>query len=415
MFRKRGCLSHYRTTSLGVNALAAIFPVVYAIGVFPGCHLYENLGLRGGMCIGTGFNMVGAALKFVACFWVQYWLLVAGQFLNAIGQVLFLSLPPLVASTWFPDDERTIATAIGTLSGFLGMAVGMFYSPLVVHNKGDKEHFAALMGSQLAIALLVFLGSVAIVDPAPPMSPSLTANRRQEQIAIWPILKRQLKNKNMLILAVAFGCINGLYTGLAAVLSQLLAPFGLSEAQTGTLAFAGILCGSVSCAIIAPLVDKHRRYKTPIIVLYLILAFFAAITTLLMKVVKSDLVVPSFVLIIIMEIVVLPVIPLVMELSVELTYPDPESVSSSLVLVSMCIWSAVGIGIYSFILGNDPGRDDCFLALLVTVILCSLATAALFFVKEDRVRYDTEQSSLASSPQFARAADLSKTDFRGDP
>jgi MFS family permease len=404
---------YFDTSSLGVNILAAMFPLVYAIGVFPGCHLYENLGLRGGMCIGTGFNAVGAGLKFIACFWPHYWMLVVGQFLNAIGQVLFLSLPPLVASTWFPHDERTIATALGTLSGFLGMAVGMFYSPLIVHNRGDKEHFAILMGSQLAVAALVFLGSLVIVDPAPPMSPSLTANRRTEEIAVWPILKGQLKNRNMMILCIAFGCINGLYTGLAAVMSQLLGPFGLSESQTGTLAFAGILAGSVSCAIIAPIVDKYRKYKMPIIILYMILLGFGVITTILMKVIKGDLVVGAFVLIIIMEIVVLPVIPLVMELSVELTYPDPESISSSLALVSMCIWSAVGIGIYSVILGNDPGRDESFNAMAFTVAASAISTAALFFVEEKRVRYDTEQSSLTSSPQFiARQSD---DKFHSDP
>ena len=403
--------SYFDTTSFGVNMLAAMFPLIYAIGVFPGCHLYENMGLRGGLCAGSGVNALGAGLKFVACFWPQYWLLVVAQLFNAVGQVLFLSLPPLVASTWFPDDERTLATAAGTLSGFVGMAVGMFYSPQIVHEHGDKEHFAILMGSQFAVAAIVFVGAMLLIDAAPPMSPSLTANRRTEQIAIWPILKGQLKNKNLMILAVSFGCINGLYTGLAAVMSQLLGPFGVSESQTGIIGFAGILSGSVSCAIIAPLVDKYRKYKVPIIALYIILEVFAIITAVLMKIVTGELVVGAFVLIICMEIVVLPVIPLVMELSVELTYPDPESISSSLALVSMCIWSAVGIGIYSVLLGNEPTREDSFNALVFTLAACGLSTCAIFFVKEFRVRYETEQSSLASSPQFLQ----SQSTFRNDP
>jgi hypothetical protein len=108
-----------------------------------------------------------------------------------------------------------------------------------------------------------------------------------------------------------------------------------------------------------------------------------------------------------MEIVVLPVIPLTMELSVELTYPAPESISSSLALVSMCLWSVIGIGVYSFILGNSPDRDQGFHALVFTVAASCIATGALFFVKEERLRYDTEQSSpsLASRPGGAAFGD----------
>lgn len=116
---------YFSVSSLQVNILTAMFPIMYVILCFPGCSVYEALGLRGGLVVGSGLNAAGSVLKILAVWIPQYWILLLAQLFNSVSQVLFLALPPLVASVWFPDSERTLATALGTLSGFVGMAIGM--------------------------------------------------------------------------------------------------------------------------------------------------------------------------------------------------------------------------------------------------------------------------------------------------
>jgi hypothetical protein len=58
--------------------------------------------------------------------------------INDLAGVVFLSVPPMLSSIWFPTSERTVATAIGLLSNWLGIA-GSFAigqerdSPIVKH------------------------------------------------------------------------------------------------------------------------------------------------------------------------------------------------------------------------------------------------------------------------------------------
>tara|TARA_R110002050_G_scaffold289017_1_gene441395 strand:+ start:1383 stop:1598 length:216 start_codon:yes stop_codon:yes gene_type:complete len=56
-----------------------------------------------------------------------------GQTFCACAQPLFLPVPPKLAAYWFGQDERTIATGIGSLAVVAGIAVGyalfLFFSP----------------------------------------------------------------------------------------------------------------------------------------------------------------------------------------------------------------------------------------------------------------------------------------------
>ena len=397
---------YFDCDSLQVNLLAAVFALVYVFFVFPGCAMYDHVGLKWGMSAGTLLNGIGSVVKLLAAvYYPRYWLIMVAQVFNAFAQVLFLSLPPLVASTWFPQDERTLATAIGTLSGFVGMAVSMFYAPRIVQGHPDKEHFTILFVSQMVIALVVFLGTVSLVDHHPPLPPSITANRKRDDVSsessaavVSRCLKKQIRNRNLMVLALCFGIVNGLFTAIASMMSQLLQPFGLSEEQTGIIAFSGIFSGAMACAVVAPFIDKHRIYKKPLMVTFSILIGLTTLTIIGMFVVDGDLVAPAFVMIILIEIVTLPAIPITLEFAVELTFPDPESIASSWCLLSLSLWSVIGSVVYSIILTNNPTKGRSSVLLLITVGAVAASVAAIgFLVKEEKLRQQHEINSVALS------------------
>ncbi|KAK7196248.1 Major Facilitator Superfamily [Novymonas esmeraldas] len=397
--------TYFNVGALEVNLLSLLIPVVYVIGVLPGCFVYNKVGLRYGMIIGAAVNAFASTLKLIAVWVPQYPLLVVAQLFVAMGQILFLSLPTLIAGIWFPPKERTVATAVASLLGFAGMAVGMFYSPHVVSLPDDctATNWAALMGSQFGFSTLVLVLVVALARDKPLHRPSLTSTE-DYKLPLFKFIKSQFRDLNFVLLTVSFGLITGFLTAVAGVLAQLLEPFGIDETESGLLAFSGILGGALNCALVGFLVDQTHRYKFTALGLATVSTALFVIATVLTKTVSDAdaLRVALYVLVPLLEFLVLPIVPVVMELAVELAYPCPETVPSTIVLASMCFFSFVGMIVFSIVLGDDPTVESGFYVLLITLIASALSIVGLLCVKEqlhrqaeDEVAPESQESSPA--------------------
>ena len=55
-----------------------------------------------------------------------------GQVIASLSLPIAFGAPTLVSATWFPLEERNTATAIGTLSFSIGMALGFLIGPVIV-------------------------------------------------------------------------------------------------------------------------------------------------------------------------------------------------------------------------------------------------------------------------------------------
>jgi hypothetical protein len=54
-----------------------------------------------------------------------------GQVIASFGQSFFVIPPPLLASTWFAEDERTLATTIACNADALGIALAYMVCPWI--------------------------------------------------------------------------------------------------------------------------------------------------------------------------------------------------------------------------------------------------------------------------------------------
>lgn len=410
----------FSVSALEINLLSLLIPVVYCLFVVPGCWYYTKVGLRYGMITGGAINALGSILKFIAVWAPKYPIVVIAQIFVAFGQVLYLSLPPLIAARWYPVPQRTVVTAVCSLFGFFGMAVGMFYSPRIVSNANNtvaNKHWAALMGSQMGLSLLVVVLMLAFVAERPKKRPCVTADRDEEESGkLWGHLRHQFKNINLLILALALGGTVGCLSAVAGVLTQILEPFGISEQTSGILAFAGIMGGAANCALVGFIVDRSRRYR--VVLLALTAAVLALLTpaVILSRVVTNNkaIAVAMYIIIPLLELLVLPLVPVTMELSVELTYPDPETVSSTLVLMSMCLISFIGMVVFSVILGDFPTKTSSFIVLLIALCCCAVSFVGMWFVKERRLRHKQEQSDISGSNSLQGNAAHGPTSHSGE-
>jgi MFS family permease len=73
---------------------------------------------------------------------------------------LVMAAPPLLSAQWFPDRERTTATAIASLANNFGSAGGFLLGPLLVKEAADLPKLlyahAALAGANLLLILAYF-------------------------------------------------------------------------------------------------------------------------------------------------------------------------------------------------------------------------------------------------------------------
>lgn len=399
---------YFGVSALEVNVLSLIIPVVYVIGVIPGCYVYNQVGLRYGIVLGAGANAIAATLKLVSVWFPQYVFLVIAQLFVAIGQILFLSLPTLVAGVWFSASERTLATAVASLCGFAGMAAGMFYPPYTVSlpDNNTSSQWGIYMGTHFALSVGSFILILAAVREKPKYRPSYCA-MEHGKLPLWGFFRKQFKNLNFVLFTISFGLVAGFLTGVAAVLVQVLEPFGIDDTTAGILAFSGIIGGSLNCAAVGFFVDRTRWYKRTIITLISLVVLLLLIAVALVGSVKntSTVINALYVITPLLEFLVLPIVPVAMELAVELSFPSPETVSSTIVLGSMCLCSFIAMIIFSIILGDEPTVWCSFYVLLSTLIVCVISLIGFFFVRESLKRNEAEEadgevkaSSRATSP-----------------
>ena len=128
----------------GVSDLAVTFLVLPAVIlfvplIFPANYLYDNYGMRVPIILASLLNIAGAWVRQFVNY--NFYILMAGQVVMAIGQPLILSAPAKVAAMWFGDNERAIATMIGSLAGPLGATAGYLLPLPLISDKdtpGDK-------------------------------------------------------------------------------------------------------------------------------------------------------------------------------------------------------------------------------------------------------------------------------------
>lgn len=189
-----------------------------------------------------------------------------GQVLIMAGGPVALGAPPLVSATWFPPDERTTATAIGTLAGYFGIAIAFAFGPAMVPNKIPASHIGnssapdavKIMNQQLTnymcvelgLCIAVFLCVLLYFPSRPPLPPSLTSSR-SNTLSTKASLRQVMKNRQFWLLTALTGLSFAIYFGWLSMLDVFLAKFNIDPITAGWLGCGATLAGVVSGIMLA--------------------------------------------------------------------------------------------------------------------------------------------------------------------
>ena len=90
-----------------IALLANWGPICYFIAVLPASWLLDVKGLRTTVVSTAVLVAAGAGIRLIPG---PKYLIHAGQFLNGLAGPVAMSSPPVVSSTFFPPQQRTVAT-----------------------------------------------------------------------------------------------------------------------------------------------------------------------------------------------------------------------------------------------------------------------------------------------------------------
>ncbi len=247
----------YGVSELWASGLVLVFPLLYVLVSLPAGALTDRKGYR--FAVGLGAVLMAAAASVrIADQW--FWALMAGQVGIAVAQPFVVNGVSKLVSDWFSPQQGALATGLGTMGMFLGMAAGMASTPPLVEAwqlRGAMIFFAVLAAALALVCLwLVRPNEQAPVHELPSDTEGVGTVARDRRL--W------------LMFALAFLGL-GEFNGLTTWLEQILAPRGIDAEQAGLVGGVLILGGIVGAVALPALSDALRRRK-PVLLLCVVAA-----------------------------------------------------------------------------------------------------------------------------------------------
>jgi len=357
--------TYYNVSEFEILFLSTIFMIIYIPISFIATWFINRFGFRIGVGLGAIINGVFGFLRVLAG--PNYFLVLFIQIMIAVSQPFFLNSVSLLSANWFPESERTTATGLSVISQLLGIALGMFLTPILVIAY-SFEMMLLIYGLYSLIIGIIF---IIVAKDSPPTPPSIKVEK--EDTVFKGGLKLLLLNKQFVIISVIFFVGLGAFNMVTTYIELIVAPRGLTAIEVGNLGGLLILGGIVGAMIMSTLADKlkKRTFLIQFSLLIAVASFFVIsfANTVIMLYVSGFL----------LGFGLLSVGPVLLEYAVDITVPVPEASSNGMLMI---IGSVSGI---IFILGFEgftTPSGDYFPALIVLSILSLISFLLSFFLKD---------------------------------
>jgi len=314
-------------------------------------YIVERQGLRFGLMLGSWLTAVGGGLCCLATLpglwsselpWSQHTafvLTVLGQALTGMGCPFISCVPTKVSQNWFGESERTMATLILGMSNPLGLVLGQLITPLVISHPSQLPilnliwFLPALPGF-----LLTVCGVKSSLPPSPPSPSAATAKAVKRKPFLGTIVQLST-NIPFLIIFLFLGGAMGYISTLQTKLEQMLCSRGYSDTLAGVSAALIIIAGFVASFPIG-----YASMKSGKLILISKIACIPAVVILGISVwmflqpFQDSWIVVTCVF---LGMFSLGIYPVMLELSVEATYPLDESVVTGLCYLSSAIQGSI--------------------------------------------------------------------------
>ncbi|KAJ2893873.1 major facilitator superfamily domain-containing protein [Zalerion maritima] len=356
----------YRTDETAINWLSTAFLLSFVV-VCPLTIYVLHKGPKLSIMVSAGLILVGNWVRYGASTSREgsdlYGLVMFGQILTGLAQPFVLAAPTSYSDLWFTNTGRVAATALMSLANPFGAAVGQLVTPMLVDDTPDISNmvlYVAIISSVCAIPSF-FL-------PARPPTPA-SASGTTPKLSLRLSASRLVRSPEFFMIWIPYCLYVGFFNSISSLLSQMMVPYGFTDDDAGIGGALLIVVGLVTAAITSPILDRTKKFilaiKTavPIIGLcYLIFVWMPQTRSLAGPYVTlSVLGAASFSL-----------VPLALELLIELSHPISPEVTSTLSWSGGQLLGAIFI-VVSDALKAGPDADppkNMHRALIFQAVLC---------------------------------------------
>lgn len=245
--------ARYQVGELTASMLILVFPLLYVLLSLPAGRLIDTRGWR--PTVGAGATVM-AGFTALRIFDDSFWMLLVAQLGIAVAQPFIVNGISKLVVEWFDPEQGAIATGLGTMGMFIGMAGGLAITPPLVASHG-------LRGAMVVFALVTAAAAaafwiVARRNPAaPPSRPSAGAAHD---------LGALVRDRRLVLVFVLALLGLGAFNGLTTWLEEILAPQGFDSEAAGAVGGVLILGGIVG-AVVIPLLSALLRRRKPFVIL----------------------------------------------------------------------------------------------------------------------------------------------------
>ncbi|MFX1302360.1 MAG: MFS transporter [Promethearchaeota archaeon] len=359
-------VTFYGVDALSIDLLAMSFMIVYIPITFLSAWVIDKYGFKIGAGIGAIIAGLFGLLRFVA--FNDYLLALIFQIGIGIGQPFILNAVTKLSANWFPDDERTTATGLALISQFLGIALGMFITPILVPTS-DLLPMLLTYGIISLISGAIFVAFVKDKPPTPPTKAIV-----EEKVLMSEGLKKLFINRHFIILFILFFLGLGIFNTVTTYIEGIVGGKGYGPAFAGTLGALMLLGGIVGCVVMSLLSDKYKKRK----ILLIISLSIAVISLFIITFTNDEIMLNTFGFL--LGFGLLSAGPVGLEFAVDLTKPVPEASSTGML---MMVGQIGGILLILTLEGAKIGIDY-WPALLIQSIFLVIALVLTFFLKETK-------------------------------
>jgi len=241
----------YGVSELAASVPTLVFPLLYVFLSLHAGSMVDHRGFKYTVSLGGIIMAVFSVIRIHDAFWA----IVVGQVGIAIGQPYVLNGITKLVGDWFEEEQAALATGLGTVGIFLGCALGLALTPLLI---GFGYQFSMSVFSIIAIGAAILFIRYAQENQDKPL-------HHIEQTS-WGEIKTLMQSKQLILVFILSFLGLGFFNGLTTWLEQILAPAGISADQAGLIGGMFIIGGIVGAIVIPVLSDRMQRRK-PFLVL----------------------------------------------------------------------------------------------------------------------------------------------------
>jgi predicted MFS family arabinose efflux permease len=348
---------HYNVSESAIGWLAQVFPLLYVVLAIP-CGLLLDRWFRPALIAGAVLTALGALVRLIGD---DFSWLLAGQILASIAQPLVLNAVTGITGRYLSEKDRPTGIAVGTASIFAGMVIAFLLSAIftTASSLPTMLWVTAIFCVLSAVVLAVVARRPGPFEPsnttftyfayepltpqealptlhadaAPADAPAAQASASADSGSVPP------GRPDRGALAAAWGdplirrlCVLalfpfGVFVAMSTFAQALLEPAGVSGGTASTILLVNVIAGVLGSAIIPILVVRRHAESTLLVVS---LTATAAACVLLAL---APGVLTGFVAITLIGLLLLPALPIVLEL-VERRTGEAEGTAAGLIWMS---------------------------------------------------------------------------------